>query len=204
MRKDVAANKCSGSATRSAVGVRLDFGLRWWSFERLAAEARRFACLLRDCGVAPGDRVVFVGRERPEWVACLVGAMLQRVIVVPLDENSTRDFVLRVCAQASPCLVVHDAEIDASFLPVAARRSATVAACIRISKRMMPLSHRSLERHGGNRLYIGHDAEARGVVLTYGKSARANRAVPFMARLPLRLNPSTHGGGSAVEPCARA
>lgn len=176
--------------TRSAVGLRLDFGLRWWSFERLAAEARRFACLLRDCGIGPGERIVLWGANSPEWVACLVGAMLRRVIVVPLDEHSNPDFVLRICQQCSPCMVVHDGEIDASFLPVAARRFGDLAACdaSNIEADDAAVAPGSLEDTALIIYTSGTTAEARGVVLTYG-NLRA-QIEPFLSwGLPLRFFP---------------
>ncbi len=172
---------------RPAVGVRSDFGLRWWSFATLAREAQRFACLLRDSGATPGARVVLWGANSPEWVACLVGAMLQRVIVVPVDEQSTRDFVLRVCEQASPCLVVHDAEIDAAFLPVATRTFGDVAAHP-LSSEAPAIADSSPDDAAVVVYTSGTTSEPRGVVLTYGNLHA--QIEPFLSwRRFLRVKP---------------
>jgi long-chain acyl-CoA synthetase len=100
---------------RPALGLRGEFGLRWWSFGRLAREARRFAALLRGWKIGQGERVLLWAPNCPEWVACLAGAMIEGVVVVPLDEHSPREFMLQVAAQTSPRRVFHAQALDADF-----------------------------------------------------------------------------------------
>ena len=57
---------------------------------RGAARARR-AC-------SKGDKVVFWGENRPEWIACYWGCLLSGIIVVPIDYRSSAEFVARVRA----------------------------------------------------------------------------------------------------------
>jgi long-chain acyl-CoA synthetase len=58
--------------------------------------ARGFARRLREAGLHAGDKVVFWGENRPEWIACYWGCLISGVIVVPIDYRSSTDFVVRV------------------------------------------------------------------------------------------------------------
>jgi long-chain acyl-CoA synthetase len=43
-----------------------------------------------------GDKVVFWGENRPEWIACYWGCLISGIIVVPIDYRSSADFVTKV------------------------------------------------------------------------------------------------------------
>jgi long-chain acyl-CoA synthetase len=66
------------------------------SYGEVGRAARAFAARLAAVGVHTGDKVVFWGENRPEWVACYWGCLLAGVIAVPIDYRSSVDFVLRV------------------------------------------------------------------------------------------------------------
>src|SRR5882724_2695199 len=83
------AEQLPAFGARPAVGLRLDLGLSWWSYERLERESRRAAALLEDAGVSKGDRILIRGPNAPEWVAFFFGAMLRGAVVVPVDADST-------------------------------------------------------------------------------------------------------------------
>jgi len=69
---------------------------RGHTYDAVARAARGFAARLHAAGLEAGDRVVFWGENRPEWVACYWGCLLAGVIVVPIDYRSSPDFVLKV------------------------------------------------------------------------------------------------------------
>jgi long-chain acyl-CoA synthetase len=58
--------------------------------------AHGFAARLAAAGLAKGDKVIFWGENRPEWIACYWGCLLAGVVVVPIDYRSSVDFVLKV------------------------------------------------------------------------------------------------------------
>jgi long-chain acyl-CoA synthetase len=60
--------------------------------------ARGFAARLAAAGFTKGDKVVFWGENRPEWVVCYWGCIISGIIVVPIDYRSSADFVLKVRA----------------------------------------------------------------------------------------------------------
>jgi long-chain acyl-CoA synthetase len=66
------------------------------TYEEVGRAARGFAARLAAAGLRHGDKVVFWGENRPEWIACYWGCLLLGVIVVPIDYRSTPEFVARV------------------------------------------------------------------------------------------------------------
>jgi long-chain acyl-CoA synthetase len=78
------------------------------TYGQLARLAGRFAALLAQRGIEPGDRVLLWAENSAEWIAAFYGCMLRGVLAVPLDANGTADFAARVCADVSPRLAVGD------------------------------------------------------------------------------------------------
>ena len=66
------------------------------TYDGLGRAARGVARRLAAAGLRKGDKVVFWGENRPEWIACYWGCLLLGIIVVPLDYRSSPDFVARV------------------------------------------------------------------------------------------------------------
>jgi long-chain acyl-CoA synthetase len=85
------------------------------TYGQLAALAGRFAALLEDRGVKPGDRVLLWAENSAEWIAAFYGCLLRGVLVVPLDAYGATDFALRVAADVRPKLVVGDAALLAKL-----------------------------------------------------------------------------------------
>jgi long-chain acyl-CoA synthetase len=84
-------------------------------YEEVGRAARGFAATLAAAGFSKGDKVVFWGENRPEWVACYWGCLLAGVIAVPIDYRSSADFVVKVGSLVeSRLLLVGD---DVSQLP---------------------------------------------------------------------------------------
>ncbi len=69
---------------------------RGYSYADVGRAARGFAARLAGAGLGKGDKVVFWGENRPEWIACYWGCLIAGVIVVPIDYRSAPEFVLRV------------------------------------------------------------------------------------------------------------
>src|SRR5687767_8527954 len=66
------------------------------TYADVARAARGFAARLSSAGLAQGDKVVFWGENRPEWIACFWGCLISGVVVVPIDYRSSAEFVARV------------------------------------------------------------------------------------------------------------
>ncbi|HEY4425357.1 MAG TPA: AMP-binding protein [Pyrinomonadaceae bacterium] len=99
---------CRTHGEQTAVTHEPGVRLSRWSYARLASSAFQFARELESRGVGAGDRVLFWGESRPEWIACFYGCLLRGVVVVPLDLKSAPDFVARVQQQVSAKLLLSD------------------------------------------------------------------------------------------------
>jgi long-chain acyl-CoA synthetase len=78
-----------------------DLGPGRLSYAATAKWATAFAARLREAGITRGERVLFWGENRPEWVAALWGCLLEGVIVVPIDFRSPAAMVERIAAIVS-------------------------------------------------------------------------------------------------------
>src|ERR1051325_4491983 len=83
-------------------------GLRMvrWTYPQVAQCARKFAWELAERGLERGDRIVLIGDASAEWIASFFGCALRGVAVVPLDPQSSPDFLARVAEQVQPRLAL--------------------------------------------------------------------------------------------------
>jgi long-chain acyl-CoA synthetase len=87
-------------ATRGGEFLVYDDGYRrrGHAYDEVGRAARGFAARLAAAGLVKGDKVVFWGENRPEWIACYWGCLIAGVVVVPIDYRSSCDFAARVRA----------------------------------------------------------------------------------------------------------
>ena len=79
---------------RHALGIRRDDGSTdHWSYRELARRARIAAWRLRALDLEPGDRILTWSPSTPELPAAYYGAMLARLVIVPLDLRMSADAV---------------------------------------------------------------------------------------------------------------
>jgi long-chain acyl-CoA synthetase len=78
------------------------------TYEEIARMAARFAALLVQRGIGPGDRVLIWAENSAEWIAAFHGCLLRGVLAVPLDANGTAEFASRVAADVNPGLAIGD------------------------------------------------------------------------------------------------
>ena len=67
-----------------------------YRYNEVAAKAQSFAGRLREAGFVKDDKLILYGENRPEWIIAVWGALLEGVIVVPIDYRSSSEFVQRV------------------------------------------------------------------------------------------------------------
>jgi long-chain acyl-CoA synthetase len=79
------------------------------TYGELAHMAARFASLLEQHGIGPGDRVLIWGENSAEWLAAFHGCLRRGVLSVPLDAAGTADFANRIASDVKPKLAVGDA-----------------------------------------------------------------------------------------------
>ena len=102
-------------------------GGRWvpTSWMRLAREAAGLAATLRSRGVAPGDRVLLLAENRPEWPIADLAIMSIRAISVPAYTTYTPEDLAHVLADSGARAAIVSTRALAEKLAEAAARSAT-------------------------------------------------------------------------------
>ena len=89
-----------------ALRIKPAFRTRTWTYRQVGELVPRVATLLRQAGVAPGDRVLIWAVPRPEWGIASLGAQWAEAVSVPIDVRSTDVFAARIAAQTHPRLVL--------------------------------------------------------------------------------------------------
>ncbi len=72
------------------------YRVRRHSYTDVTRAARGFARRLTAAGLAKGDKVVLWCENRPEWIVAYWGAVLNGIIVVPIDYRSSVEFADKV------------------------------------------------------------------------------------------------------------
>ena len=70
------------------------------SWEETASKIKRFASLLKSCGIGKGDKVLISSENRPEWAIADIAIMSIGAIVVPAYTTNTEDdhyYILKHC-----------------------------------------------------------------------------------------------------------
>ena len=89
-----------------------------WSYADLDAGIRRFVAFLDRSGIRQGDRLVLWSENRPEWVAVFWACLSRGVQVVPIDHQSSPEFVNRIVLQTNARVVVRGATEASLASPV--------------------------------------------------------------------------------------
>jgi long-chain acyl-CoA synthetase len=77
-------------------------GNETWSYAQLAEHSGQFARRLLRQGLAPGDRIAIVARNRPEWLAACLGIVQAGGVVAPLDVQFADDVLAGVLEACQP------------------------------------------------------------------------------------------------------
>jgi len=87
------------------------FRRRAYTYADVGRAARGFARRLTSAGLGQGDKVIFWGENRPEWLACYWGCLIAGLVAVPIDYRSPATFVSRVRALVNARLVLTGDEV---------------------------------------------------------------------------------------------
>jgi long-chain acyl-CoA synthetase len=197
----------SDRAARNSSFLAYDDGYRtWtWSYEELAQDARAFGGRLREHGVSAGRTIAIWSENRPEWIAALWGALLEGVVLVPIDYRASADFLLKVAQIVDAKAVLVGDVVDPAPLG-SARPIWRLGNIFRRDRRTSAIEHPPSATGPDTTAEIiftsGATAEPKGVVLThknilanivpierevkkYRKYARPFRPIRFLNLLPL-------------------
>jgi long-chain acyl-CoA synthetase len=209
---DFFADVTSDPSAKNAQFLVYDDGYRtWtWTYGDLAAASHVFARRLRHANVGAGQAIAIWSENRPEWIAALWGALLEGVVVVPIDYRTSPDFLLRVAGIVDAKAILVGDAVDASALGTE-RPIWNLAETFRAKPEGPSHPETNLESRTSNLdpsttaeiiFTSGATAEPKGVVLThknilanivpierelakYKKYARPFRPIRFLNLLPL-------------------
>jgi acyl-coenzyme A synthetase/AMP-(fatty) acid ligase len=90
-------------------------GGRTLSYAELAADVARAANALRSLGVAPGDRVMLLLRDSPEFAAAWLGALHAGAVAIGLNSKLTEPDYRPMVEDSAVRLVIADGALEASL-----------------------------------------------------------------------------------------
>jgi len=104
---DILDESAAKFGNKDALIIKPGFRTRAWTYRDLADVVPRIARYLAENGVKKGDRVITLGVNRPEYGIAVLAALRAGAIIVPLDVNSTAEFVAKIAerTRASAVLV---------------------------------------------------------------------------------------------------
>ena len=140
-----------------------------WTYGEIFDAANQFARELESRKIGHGDRVVIWAENSPEWVAAFFGIILRGAIAVPLDEQSSPDFVQRVCDKTEPKLILTGRDTDCSSSKIPTIELAHLPQTI-AGHSVEPVANSSITSEDTVEIVFtsGTTAEPKGVVLTHG------------------------------------
>lgn len=117
---DVIDESAAKYGTKDALIIKPGFRTRGWTYRDLAAIVPRVARVLADIGIRKGDRVITFGVNRPEYGIAILAAVRAGAVIVPLDVNSTAEFVAKIAqrTRASAALVTAQTKARATALGI--------------------------------------------------------------------------------------
>jgi len=117
---DILEHSAAKFGNKDALIIKPGFRTRAWTYRDLADVVPRIARYLAENGVQKGDRVITFGVNRPEYGIAVLAALRAGAIVVPLDVNSTGEFVKKIAerTRASAALVTVQTKERAAVLGI--------------------------------------------------------------------------------------
>ena len=115
---DILEESAAKFGNKDALIIKPGFRTRAWTYRDLADVVPRIARHLSDAGIKNGDRVISFGVNRPEYGIAVLAALRIGAVIVPLDVNSTAEFVAKIAerTRASAVLVTAQTKERAATL----------------------------------------------------------------------------------------
>ncbi|HUQ41149.1 MAG TPA: AMP-binding protein [Candidatus Limnocylindrales bacterium] len=115
---DIVEASAAKFGNKPALIIKPGFRTRTWSYRDLSEVVPRIARHLAESGLRKGDRVITFGVNRPEYGIAMLAALRAGAIVVPLDVNSTTEFVKKISerTRATAVLVTQQTKERAASL----------------------------------------------------------------------------------------
>ncbi|MFG3550576.1 acyl-CoA synthetase [Streptomyces sp. NPDC047725] len=99
------------SARRTPARVAVEYRDRTWTYEELDTAVSRAASVLRERGLAPGDRVGAYGHNSDAYLIAFLACARAGVVHVPVNQNLTGDDLAYLVGQSGSALVLADPDL---------------------------------------------------------------------------------------------
>ncbi|MET8569446.1 acyl-CoA synthetase [Streptomyces sp. NPDC004783] len=99
------------SARRTPARVAVEYRDRTWTYEELDTAVSRAASVLRDRGLAPGDRVGAYGHNSDAYLIAFLACARAGLVHVPVNQNLTGDDLAYLVGQSGSALVLADPDL---------------------------------------------------------------------------------------------
>jgi long-chain acyl-CoA synthetase len=110
-----------GRGEQPFLWLKRDGVYRPWSWQRVAREAHILARVLHARSIVPGDRVLLVAENRPEWLIADLAVMTAGAITVPAyTTNTARDHAYLLEHSGAAAVVVSNDRLAKQLLPAIA------------------------------------------------------------------------------------
>ena len=107
---DILDESAARFGDKDALIIKPGFRTRAWTYRDLADVVPRIARYLAEGGVKRGDRVITFGVNRPEYGIAILAALRAGAVVVPLDVNSTADFLKKIAERTRASAILATAQ----------------------------------------------------------------------------------------------
>ncbi|MGW5665195.1 acyl-CoA synthetase [Streptomyces sp. NPDC003758] len=109
------------SARRTPARVAIRYGDRSWTYAELDDAVSRAARVLREAGLAPGDRIGALGHNSDAYLIAFLACARAGLVHVPVNQNLTGEDLAYIVDQSGCSLVLADPDL-AGNLPQGVRR----------------------------------------------------------------------------------
>lgn len=150
------------------------FGDRRLSYEQLLGEVARVASGLRSLGIRPGERILLLCGNRPEYIVVLYAAFRIGAIVVPVDTRLKAAEIAYIATNCDAALIVHDDRLTNEVPESASLPSACKTLAIPASTPLFPEAREGSEN---DRHVPGSEDDVALIVFTSGTTGRPKGAM---------------------------
>ena len=91
---------------KPAFTVKIDFRSKTFSYNDVLKLAGKFAFYLEQENITSKDKVIICAPNSPYWICSFWGCLIQGVIVVPLDIQSSKEMIERVIKETGAKLLI--------------------------------------------------------------------------------------------------
>jgi fatty-acyl-CoA synthase len=99
------------SARRTPARIAVEYRDRTWTYGELDTAVSRAASVLRDQGLAPGDRVAAYGHNSDAYLIAFLACARAGLVHVPVNQNLTGDDLAHLVRQSGSTLVLTDPDL---------------------------------------------------------------------------------------------